>query len=79
MTAHHTVAEAYKHFALICLGHLEDADDPAVRAWWTSAARGWQDQAEQDKDRPRCNSDESFSRRKFLRLWIDPQVAGIRT
>lgn len=78
MTAHHKVAEAYKQFALICLGHLADADDPAARAWWTSAAQGWQDPAEQAEDCPRCNSSESFSRRRFLRLWMDPQVEGIR-
>ena len=78
MTAHHKVAEAYKQFALICLGHLADADGPAARAWWTSAAQGWQDPAEQAECRPRCNSSEPFSRRKVLRLWIDPRVAGIR-
>ena len=74
MTAHHTVAEAYKQFALICLGHMADAGDPALRVWWTSAAREWQDSASR-KIAPAVTSD---SESKFLRLWIDPQVAGIR-
>jgi hypothetical protein len=37
-----TVAEAYRQFALMCLGRAQDAGDPAVRAWWTSAAQSWQ-------------------------------------
>ena len=45
MPSSHNVAEGYKHFVLICLERAQDAGDPAVRAWWTSAAQRWHEQA----------------------------------
>ena len=45
MPGSHTVAEAYKRFAVICLERAQDADDPAARAWWIGAAQSWHDRA----------------------------------
>ena len=44
-----TVDEAFKQFALMCLGRAQDCGDPAVRAWWTSAAQGWYQRASEAK------------------------------